>query len=90
MWRPFTITVKAQNAKGEPVTFKFDDWVARIFQHEFDHLQGVLFHDRMKPLQLARIRPGLVLLEEEFIAQHPGVPIQRLQPPKVFKGFGAK
>jgi peptide deformylase len=39
------ITVKAQNRRGQPVTIKAKDWLARIFQHEINHLEGVLFTD---------------------------------------------
>jgi peptide deformylase len=37
--------VKAINRHGKPVKFKVDGWLARIFQHEIDHLNGVLFTD---------------------------------------------
>ena len=40
------ITVKALNRKGRPVKIKAHGWLARIFQHEIDHLDGVLFIDR--------------------------------------------
>ncbi len=39
------IQVKALNRHGNPVKFKVDGWLARIFQHEIDHLNGVLFTD---------------------------------------------
>ncbi len=39
------VTVKGQNRRGQPVTLKLKDWTARIFQHEIDHLNGVLFTD---------------------------------------------
>jgi peptide deformylase len=39
------ITVKGQNRYGQPLTLKLKDWTARIFQHEIDHLNGVLFTD---------------------------------------------
>jgi len=39
------ITVKAQNRRGQPVTIKAKGWLARIFQHEVNHLEGVLFTD---------------------------------------------
>lgn len=39
---------------------------ARIFQHEFDHLQGVLFHDRMSAAVLATVRPQLDVLERDW------------------------
>ena len=40
------ITVKALNRKGKPIKIKAEGWLARIFQHEIDHLDGVLFIDR--------------------------------------------
>jgi peptide deformylase len=40
------VTVKAFNRKGRPVKIKAHGWLARIFQHEIDHLDGVLFIDR--------------------------------------------
>jgi len=39
------IQVKALNRHGKPVKIKVDGWMARIFQHEIDHLNGVLFTD---------------------------------------------
>jgi peptide deformylase len=39
------IQVKALNRHGQPVKLKVDGWLARIFQHEIDHLNGVLFTD---------------------------------------------
>lgn len=40
------IQVKALNRHGNPVKLKVDGWMARIFQHEIDHLNGVLFTDK--------------------------------------------
>lgn len=40
------ITVKGQNRHGQPMRVKAKGWLARIFQHEIDHLNGVLFTDR--------------------------------------------
>jgi len=40
------LQVKALNRRGKPVKFKVNGWMARIFQHEIDHLNGVLFTDR--------------------------------------------
>jgi peptide deformylase len=39
------LQVKALNRHGRPVKFKVDGWLARIFQHEIDHLNGVVFTD---------------------------------------------
>lgn len=41
-----TIQVKGMNRHGKPVKYKLKGWLARIFQHEIDHLDGVLFTDR--------------------------------------------
>jgi peptide deformylase len=40
------VHVKAQNLQGKPIKIKADGWLARIFQHEIDHLDGVLFIDK--------------------------------------------
>src|SRR3990172_7574269 len=40
------VQVKALNRHGKPVKLKVEGWMARIFQHEIDHLNGVLFTDR--------------------------------------------
>jgi len=40
-----SITVKGLNRQGQPVKLKASDWLARIFQHEIDHLDGILFTD---------------------------------------------
>jgi peptide deformylase len=40
------VTVKALNRKGRPIRIKAHGWLARIVQHEIDHLDGVLFIDR--------------------------------------------
>jgi peptide deformylase len=44
--RPLAVTVKGMNRHGQPMTVKAKGWLARIFQHEIDHLNGVLFTDR--------------------------------------------
>ncbi len=41
-----TIQVKALNRHGQPVKHKVSGWMARIFQHEIDHLHGVLYTDK--------------------------------------------
>ncbi len=40
------IVVKGMNRFGKPARIKVNSWFARIFQHEIDHLDGVLFTDR--------------------------------------------
>jgi peptide deformylase len=44
--RAHEVTVKGRNRHGQPMTVKAEGWLARIFQHEVDHINGVLFTDR--------------------------------------------
>jgi peptide deformylase len=44
--RHAAIHVKGLNRHGKPVKIKAEGWLARIFQHEIDHLNGILFPDR--------------------------------------------
>ncbi len=43
--RSTSIVLKGQDRNGKKVKYKLNGWVARIFQHEVDHLTGVLFTD---------------------------------------------
>ena len=43
--------VKAQNLDGEEFTIEGEGLLARAFQHEIDHLNGIVFIDRLSPLQ---------------------------------------
>lgn len=44
--RHASVQVRGLNRHGKPVKIKAEGWLARIFQHEIDHLNGVLFTDR--------------------------------------------
>lgn len=44
--RHAAIQVKGLNRHGKPLKIKAEGWLARIFQHEIDHLNGILFPDR--------------------------------------------
>jgi peptide deformylase len=44
--RHFAVTIKAQNRRGTFVKVKAEGWLARIFQHEIDHLEGIIYTDR--------------------------------------------
>ena len=41
-----SVTVKGVSRRGQPIKIKAKGWLARIFQHEVDHLNGILFTDR--------------------------------------------
>ncbi|OGX35098.1 MAG: peptide deformylase [Omnitrophica WOR_2 bacterium RIFCSPLOWO2_02_FULL_50_19] len=45
------ILVEGLDIKGRPVCFEAKDLLARIFQHEIDHLDGILFIDRINPMK---------------------------------------
>ncbi len=44
------ITVKGRDRDGKKLRIKADGWLARVFQHEIDHLDGVLYPDRATEL----------------------------------------
>jgi peptide deformylase len=44
--RPLCVRVRAFNADGEPLEFRAEAFEARVIQHEYDHLEGVLIVDR--------------------------------------------
>jgi len=58
------VTVKGLNRHGRPMTVKAKGWLARIFQHEIDHLDGVLFVDRAEKVWQTDERQGQVLPEK--------------------------
>ncbi|MCB9059201.1 MAG: peptide deformylase [Calditrichae bacterium] len=49
--RPEGIEVKYQNENGENHHNRFDGWMARVLQHEIDHVNGVLFVDLISPIK---------------------------------------
>jgi peptide deformylase len=57
--RPDTVEVGALNAQGQPVQFRCGGLLARVIQHEWDHLQGILFIDRMGLKSREDLKPEL-------------------------------
>jgi peptide deformylase len=53
--RAVSVRVQCLNEKAEPIEIRAQGWYARILQHEIDHLNGVLYVDRMRPRSLATI-----------------------------------
>jgi peptide deformylase len=49
--RPRAVKLRALNRKGERIEVNAKDYSARVIQHEFDHLDGVLFFDRMRSFE---------------------------------------
>lgn len=66
--RPKQITVHAYNLQGEEIRASLNGMLARVVQHEYDHLDGVLFVDRMSPTARAKVQPTLDEFELSFRA----------------------
>jgi peptide deformylase len=62
------ITVAYRDLDGNERELKAEDWLARIIQHEMDHLEGVLFVDRLSAADKIRVRPRLEELERRYQA----------------------
>lgn len=63
--RPEVIRLKYQDAEGHPHILECDGIFARCIQHEVDHLNGILFIDRMDKKTLRKLEPKLKKLKEE-------------------------
>jgi peptide deformylase len=63
--RPDVITVKFQDGHGTPHTLTCDDLLSRCIQHETDHLNGILFIDRMEKPVRAKIDAAVKALAKE-------------------------
>jgi peptide deformylase len=57
--RPETVDVEAMNEKGERIEFHCGGLLARVVQHETDHLHGILFIDRMTRETKAELKSQL-------------------------------
>jgi len=64
------IQVKATLISGEEVTFEAKDFEARVLQHEIDHLLGVLFINKIQPVEQIAIKPQLKELEQKYESNH--------------------
>jgi len=55
-----SVTVKGFSRRGQPMKIKANGWLARIFQHEIDHLNGVLFTDKAIQVWQPEVEAGQV------------------------------
>ncbi|PON52496.1 Formylmethionine deformylase [Parasponia andersonii] len=89
--RPESVKIDAQDINGARFTVNLSGLPARVFQHEFDHLEGVLFFDRMTEEVLDSIRTQLQALEKKY-EDKTGLPsperVKTRQIRKVPVGFG--
>jgi peptide deformylase len=69
--RAVTLRMVAKDAEGNPIEQTETGYVARIWQHEFDHLNGVLITDRMGDVARMAHRKQLRELENQYETAHP-------------------
>ena len=67
--RPKQVLVNAYNLSGEEIKLKVSGLFSRVIQHELDHLNGVLFPDRMSTTAIAEVRPTLEEFEADFTSR---------------------
>lgn len=78
------VVARGMNMHGEPVVIEGSDLLARCVQHETDHLDGILFIDRLDPIvRKAAMRQ---IRESEWFGQPPAV--VRLSPHALRPGLG--
>jgi len=63
--RPRRITVKYTDETGAAIEEELKDFTARVFQHEYDHLDGILFVDRLTPMSRRLVQRQLDSLKEK-------------------------
>ena len=84
--RATTIRVRAQRLDGSELAFEATGMLARALQHEVDHLQGVLFIDRMNSAAKASLGGRLKRLQKEGAASpangktRPAAKAKKLEP----------
>ena len=66
--RPIRAEITATGLDGKPFTMSGEGMLARIWQHEFDHLEGRLIVDRMSPRDRLVHRRALKEMRAEFEA----------------------
>jgi peptide deformylase len=67
--RPEVVDVECQNENGEILKFRCGGLLSRCIQHEYDHLQGILFIDRMTRTKKQELKPELDELQEQTKAE---------------------
>ncbi len=68
--RPAKVTVQALNENGRPFTLEADGLLARVIQHEYDHLDGILFIDRGDSEFAEKTKEQFKKREERAVKKH--------------------
>ena len=58
--------MNAFDLQGQEIRAEVEGLLARVVQHETDHLDGKLFIDRLGPTAVLEVKPALELLERDF------------------------
>jgi peptide deformylase len=69
--RSDVLRLSARDVAGQPIEQEAEGYVARIWQHEIDHLNGTLILDRMDPVARMTHRRTLKELEAKYKEEHP-------------------
>jgi peptide deformylase len=64
VYRQPVIKVRYLNENFEPQEKTFEGMTARVIQHEYDHIEGILFTDRIKPLKKTLLKKKLQKISE--------------------------
>lgn len=64
--RPNAITIEYTDLEGNTHTERFSGWEARVIQHEYDHIEGVLYIDRIDESERAELEPFLSNLKNRI------------------------
>jgi peptide deformylase len=67
--RPQRVVLQAYNLSGDEVNMELEDLFARAVQHEIDHLDGILFIDRLSPTGAMAVKEALDDFEIQFAGQ---------------------
>ncbi len=70
IWRSKSLRMQAKDLEGNPIDEMADAYIARIWQHETDHLDGTLIIDRMGPVAKLAARRILKELKQKWDDEH--------------------
>ena len=69
IWRAISVKLRAQSLEGERLEIEASGLLARALQHEVDHLNGILFIDRMSAATKVALRSRLKKMQRENAAR---------------------
>jgi peptide deformylase len=64
--RPKEVTVEYTSIEGQIVQERVSGWEARVIMHEYDHIEGIFFIDRLVPEEQSKLKPFLHHLEKRI------------------------